>query len=159
MKEKKMKLEITLTEREIEILERYGEKSEVISDLIVTYVGIPDDLKTEEEKRDEAPYVMYYDQGELLLKVRHKKTIEQAYNDDEFTEGITMTNTWLVYTYDDEGNGLFEYLAGGQEYYGGADLVFKHFGEEINNFAQTLKLGQVIRNGVLIEDGVMGDES
>ncbi|MCU4954500.1 hypothetical protein OCD81_27885 [Bacillus paranthracis] len=105
---------------------------------------------TEKEKREEAPYVLFYNMGQLLLEMNYKEKIGQTH-DENSIEGLMLTKTWLVYTCDEEGNSFFDYFAGRHDYYQNSDLVFKYFGEEINYFAEILEQGQMVINGVLIE--------
>ncbi|MGN4528488.1 hypothetical protein ACTFQL_27665 [Bacillus cereus group sp. MYBK44-1] len=104
---------------------------------------------TEEEKREEAPYTLFHHMGELLLEINYKEKVEETHDENSIEVPIP-TRTWLVYTCDEEGNRFFDYFGGRDDYEQNSDLVFKHFSEEINYFAEILEQGQVVINGVLI---------
>ncbi|MGH1254942.1 hypothetical protein ACQVVX_28440 [Bacillus pacificus] len=155
MEEKKRRIQITLTEREIKTLENWGNKSEVISDLIIMHLGISDDLKTEEEKRDEGEYEMYIHDNHVLLEIPYCVLISEyieyndGYNLDEYNEKEVIKYTtcqWMDGEFEEIGSvepeGSFRWES----------KALKHFEEEIYNFAKTLKPGQRVKNGVLIDD-------
>ncbi|MDA1802797.1 hypothetical protein, partial [Bacillus cereus group sp. BY6-1LC] len=76
MEDKKRRIQVTLTEQEIATLEEHGVKSEVISMLINNHLETPAEWIPEKEKREKAPYKMYYKKDVLYLAVTYEEEAE-----------------------------------------------------------------------------------
>lgn len=153
MENKNRRIQITLTEQEIATLEAYGVKSEVISDLIINHLETPAEWIPEEEKREKAPYKMYYDKGTLYLRVTYENVVEGWEYDDD---GDRCWSTYdeeefalLEYKKDEYGREGFVYCDEEDEGVRAARYVFKYFKDEIMKFAKTITEEQIVENGVL----------
>ncbi len=158
MKEKKVKLEITLTEREAAILERYYDNPSILVSEAIEQLPVPDEIKTEEERRSAGKYEMYFDRdGALLLTLPHRIQVpiwvEPEYDDHPFEPYEDHEQQYRRSTYRLE-NGKFEKLYGvwleeGEEIIH-SSRAFDFFEEEIYYFSKMLLPGQRVENGLLI---------
>lgn len=151
MEDKKRRIQITLTEKEIATLEEYGVKSEVISGLINNHLETPANWVPEEEKREVAPYKMYYKKDTLYLAVTYEEVVEgwdHDYDGNRYWTAFGEKEVALLKYEEGEG---FMYCSGRDEEAGNARYAFQYFYDEIMEFAKTLKPGQVVEDGKLIE--------
>lgn len=109
-------------------------------------------IKTEEQKkREKAPYTMFWDEGELYLKQWIHKTHEELDLESEEEEVFVHTgrSTYLMkYDFEDQD---FHYTSGYRPFYHSKYHALYVFNEEINHFVDTLKQGQSVINGKLID--------
>lgn len=162
MKEKKVKLEITLTEREAMILERYYDEPSIFVSEAIQQLPVPDDMKTEVSKRRLGEYQMYFDSdGTLLLTLPHRVQVpiwvEPEYGDEPFEPYEDHEQQYRRSTYYFE-NGKFEELYSvwldEDEKLIHSSRAFDFFEEEIYEFAKMIKPGQRAENGLLFEKEV-----
>ncbi|HGP3677618.1 TPA: hypothetical protein ACLIVI_005570 [Bacillus pacificus] len=107
-------------------------------------------IKTEEQKkRESAPYTMFWDEGELYLKMWVYKTHEDLNFEPEEEHFRSAGRTIILMKYDFEDQD-FHYVKNGY-LYSDRNQALQVFNEEINHFTDTLKQGQSVINGKLIE--------
>ncbi|HDR4422883.1 TPA: hypothetical protein QCU60_004325 [Bacillus cereus] len=148
MGEKKRKIQITLTEREIAKLEHYGEKSEVVSKLLAKFLENPDHLLTEEEMRECGKYKLYMKYGSIFLDLPYS-VWEMGWDDELEEEGLEEIIRTCTYRLED---GVFKEYNGVaiDEFADDMSKALEFFEEEIYHFAKILEKDQFVVDGRLI---------
>ncbi|EEK75912.1 hypothetical protein AT258_18800 [Bacillus wiedmannii] len=150
MTEKKRRITLNLEEREWEALERIAERNderigELIEGLIRMDLDIPDDLLTEEEKRDKISYTMYFEGGHPDKLMIELEAFSHCDDEENYYEKATryFNRDEKKFEIEDDETQFARYHF---------RELFSFFGEEICTFSDSLKVGQMVENGVLKED-------
>ncbi|MCC2425444.1 hypothetical protein [Bacillus wiedmannii] len=158
MTEEKRRITLNFTEQEWAALEFYAEKNEeklgeTIAGYVLANLFIPEELWSEEKKRREYPYTLFFEDGnpdKLTLEIRVEGETPYYY-DEDYEEYVHDVETSAVIYNRSEKKFMFwdEEHHVSQRYF---NKLFSFFGEEIFRFAETMQVGQMVENGVLEED-------